>query len=70
MSKLRLTDQEIQTIIESINQDTELAPDLLKKLSPSFFEKLSQIIKIINPQVHFGLLHLTISLDETHAEVF
>jgi DNA modification methylase len=46
MSKLQLTDQEIQTIIESINQNTELAPDLLKKLSPSFFEKLSQDVQL------------------------
>ncbi len=46
MSKLRLTDQEILTIIESINQDTELPPDLLKKLSPSFFEKLSEDVQL------------------------
>jgi DNA modification methylase len=45
MSKIKLTDQEIETIVESINQGTEVPPDLLKKLSPSFFEKLSEDVK-------------------------
>jgi len=46
MSNLHLTDQEIQTIIDSISQDTELSPDLLRKLSPSFFEKLSEDVQL------------------------
>ena len=46
MGKINLTDQEITTIVESISQSTEIPPGLLKKLSPSFFEKLSEEVEI------------------------
>jgi adenine-specific DNA-methyltransferase len=42
MSKTNLTEQEIQTVIEAINHQTEVSPELVKKLSPSFFEKLAE----------------------------
>ncbi|MFH1544044.1 MAG: site-specific DNA-methyltransferase [Patescibacteria group bacterium] len=42
MSKTNLTEEEIQTVIEAINNQTEVSADLLKKLSPSFFEKLAE----------------------------
>ena len=46
MGKINLTDQEIATVVESISQGTEIPPDLLKKLSPSFFEKLSEEVEL------------------------
>ena len=40
MSQVRLTDEEIQKLIECIQSGAELPEDLLPKLSPGFFEKL------------------------------
>lgn len=40
MSQSRLTDEEIQRLIECIESGTDVPEDLLPKLSPSFFEKL------------------------------
>ena len=40
MSQSRLTDEEIQKLIECIESGTDVPEDLLPKLSPGFFEKL------------------------------
>jgi hypothetical protein len=39
MSKINLTDEQMQTVIDALNNETEVPPELLKKLSPSFFAK-------------------------------
>jgi len=40
MSQVRLTDEEVQKLIECIQSGAEVPGDLLPKLSPGFFEKL------------------------------
>jgi len=45
MSKINLTDEQMQTVIDALNNETEVPPELLKKLSPSFFAKLAEDAK-------------------------
>lgn len=40
MAQIKLTDEEIQKLIECIKEGVEVPEDLLPKLSPSFFERL------------------------------
>lgn len=41
MPKINLTEEEIEKLVECIQDGTEIPEDLLFKLSPGFFEKLS-----------------------------
>jgi DNA modification methylase len=42
MGKIKLTEEELQRLLDCINNQTEVPEDLLLKLSPGFFDKLRQ----------------------------
>lgn len=42
MGKIKLTEKELQRLLDCINNQTEVPEDLLLKLSPGFFDKLRQ----------------------------